>query len=120
MRATYDGMDLKVNFDELRNKALEAMRDIRAYRSAYEELAGVIRATEGYWEGPAATEARNEYARLTQVLDRDLADLEGYPRELLETAAAYEHLEVDIQRIVDEVSNFTVILNAMPSFDDIQ
>lgn len=93
------GITLRVTPRQLKDKADEVSKEIKAMEIAFEELARYVSHTSQYWVGEAGDRCRSLYEEDKKEVQEMLRRLKEHPVDLLKMAQVYEDVEQRVQEI---------------------
>ena len=79
--------------DQLKTTSEAAAGYIRNMRAEWENIARTVNKTPAYWQGNAADQKRDAFAKKEQEINEILQRFQQYPQELMEIAGVYEQGE---------------------------
>ena len=86
-------IQLRVSPEELKKRAGEIGQHVTAAHRYWNELCGIVKASEYYWEGGAGDGSRRMLQELTEETEAIFGRLRAHPSSLMQMAGIYSEAE---------------------------
>lgn len=97
-------MKLKVDPATLKTKAQEVQGQIDTFEKKWNQMAGVIEKTKGYWVGEASNLHQKQYEEYKADVERIIKMLKEHPVDLMKMAGVYEEHEAKAVALAQSLS----------------
>jgi WXG100 family type VII secretion target len=100
---------LKVDPATLKAKAQEVQGQINTFEKNWNQMAGIIQKTKGYWVGEASNLHQKHYEEYKEDVEKILKMLKEHPVDLMKMAGVYEEHEAKAVALTQSLSGDVII-----------